>query len=146
MPRPSVLFVGRTRYRLPLSPSLRKKFDALATELDAHVLAAAAPGSAVDDGRFTLVRPFPLRRLDGLVFWLALPWRVAALLRKLRPDAVVCQTAYDAAAALVARRIARVPARVVVVVHPDWRPTTRLYGAPSRRALGGRGVHVAPGA
>jgi glycosyltransferase involved in cell wall biosynthesis len=141
-----VLFVSRTRYRLPLSPSLAQKFEALGGELDVRVLASALPGSAPGDRTFTLVPPFRVRRLDGLAFWLALPSRTARLLRAFRPDAVVCQTAYDAAAALLARRIARVPARVVVEVHGDWRTSTRLYGSPSRRVLGGIGDAVAAAA
>jgi glycosyltransferase involved in cell wall biosynthesis len=87
-----------------------------------------------------------MRRLDGLAFWLALPSRTARLLREFRPDAVVCQTAYDAAAALLARRIARVPARIVVEVHGDWRTSTRLYGSPARRVLGRVGDAVAAAA
>jgi glycosyltransferase involved in cell wall biosynthesis len=138
-----VLFVGRTRYRLPLSPGLALKFEALGRELDLRVLASALPGSEAGDRTFTLVRPFRLRRLDGLAFWLSLPSRTARLLREFRPDAVVCQTAYDAAAALVARRIARVPARVVVEVHGDWRTSTRLYGSPARRLIGRFGDAVA---
>jgi glycosyltransferase involved in cell wall biosynthesis len=125
--------VGRTRYRLPLEPSVARKFEALDRELDVHVLASAAPGSAGDDRMFTLVPPLRVRRLDGLFFWLALPFRIARLLRTLQPVAIVCQTAYDAAAALVGRRLARVPARVVVEVHGDWRTSTRLYGSRSRR-------------
>jgi glycosyltransferase involved in cell wall biosynthesis len=138
-----VLFVGRTRYRLPLSPSLAKKFDALAASLDVHVLASAASGSGPDDAMFTLVRPIRPRLLDGIAFWLGLPFRTAKILRRLRPNAVVCQTAYDAAAALVARRLARVPVQIVVEVHADWRTSTRLYGSPARRAVGGLGDAVA---
>ena len=134
MSRPRVLFVGRTRYRLPLSPSLAQKFDALAGELDVRVLASAAPGTTGDE-TFRLVPPLRPRVLDGLTFWLALPVRTARLLRELRPEAVFCQTAYDAAAALLARRIARVPARIVVEVHGDWRTSTRLYGSPARRVV-----------
>ena len=141
-----MLFVGRTRYRLPLSPGLAEKFGALGRELDFRVLASAVPGSAPGNGTFVLVPPFRVRRLDGLVFWLALPARTARLLREFRPDAVVCQTAYDAAAALAARRIARVPARVVVEVHGDWRTSTRLYGSPARRVLGRLGDAVAAAA
>jgi glycosyltransferase involved in cell wall biosynthesis len=133
--KPRVLFVGRTRYRLPLVPSVRRKFDALGELLDVRVLAAAAPGSAPSDATFTLVAPFRPRRLDGAAFWLALPFRTAHLLRAFRPDAMICQTAYEASAALVARRIARVPARVVVEVHADWRTSTRLYGSPARRLI-----------
>jgi glycosyltransferase involved in cell wall biosynthesis len=130
-----VLFVGRTRYRLPLSPSLAQKFDALAGELDVRVLASAAAGSARDTATFRLVPTLRPRILDGLAFWLALPTRTARLLREFRPEAVFCQTAYDAAAVLLARRIAHVPARVVVEVHGDWRTSTRLYGSPARRLL-----------
>lgn len=135
MSKPRVLFVGRTRYRLPLSPSLALKFDALARELDVLVLGSAALGSPTADGTFRLVPQLRLRRLDGLAFWLALPWRIARLLREQRPDAIVCQTAYEGAAALLARGLVRVPARVVVEVHGDWRTSTRLYGSPARRAI-----------
>ena len=143
--KPRVLFVGRTRYRLPLSPSLERKFDALGSELDLRVLASALPGSPVRDATFTLVRPLPAL-VDGPAFWLTLPTRIARLLRTFQPDTVVCQTAYDAAAALVARRLARVPARVVVEVHGDWRTSTRLYGSRARRLLAGLGDRVAASA
>lgn len=146
MSKPRVLFVGRTRYRLPLSPSLARKFDALSLELDVRVLASAASGSPAGDATFTLVPQFRPRALDGLSFWLALPVRVARLLRAFRPDAVVCQTAYDAAAALLARRLSRVPARIIVEVHGDWRTSTRLYGSSARRLLARAGDVVAAGA
>jgi glycosyltransferase involved in cell wall biosynthesis len=141
-----VLFVSRTRYRLPLSPLLEQKFEVLGRELDVRVLASAAPGSAPGSGMFTLVPPLRPRALDGAAFWLALPWRTARLLREFRPDAVVCQTAYDAAAALLARRIARVPARVIVEVHGDWRTSTRLYGSRARRAVARVGDAIAAAA
>jgi glycosyltransferase involved in cell wall biosynthesis len=130
-----VLFVGRTRYRLPLSPSLAQKFDALAGELDLRVLGSAAPGTTTGDETFRLVPPLRPRVLDGLFFWLALPVRIARLLREFRPEAVFCQTAFEAAAVLLGRRIARVPVRIVVEVHGDWRTSTRLYGSPARRLV-----------
>jgi glycosyltransferase involved in cell wall biosynthesis len=141
--KPRVLLVGRTRYRLPLSPSLARKFDALAVELDVHVLGSAAPGSRTTDARFTLVPLFRPGRLDGIAFWLGLPMRVARLLRDIRPDAVICQTAYEAACVLVARRIARLPVRIVVEVHGDWRTSTRLYGSSARRLLAGAADRIA---
>jgi glycosyltransferase involved in cell wall biosynthesis len=141
-----VLLVGRTRYRLPLSPSLAQKFDALAAELDVRVLGSAAAGSRTTDATFTLVPLIRPRRLDGIAFWLGLPIRVARLLRDLRPDAVICQTAYEAACVLVARRIARLPARIVVEVHGDWRTSTRLYGSPARRLVARAADHVAAAA
>ena len=146
MSKPRVLFVGRTRYRLPLSPSLARKFDALRCELEVRVLASAVAGSPTRDATFTLVPPVRPRALDGVSFWLALPFRVARQLRTFRPDAVVCQTAYDAAAALLARRLSRVPARIIVEVHGDWRTSTRLYGSGARRLLAGIGDAVAAGA
>jgi glycosyltransferase involved in cell wall biosynthesis len=144
--RPRVLFVGRTRYRLPLSPTLERKFAALGDELELRVLASAVPGSPHGDATFTLVPPLRPRALDGIAFWLALPWRISRLLREFRPEAVVCQTAYDGAAALVARHIARVPARVVTEVHGDWRTSTRLYGSQARRLVSRIGDAIAAGA
>src|SRR5437773_12516686 len=54
-PRRHVLLVGRTRYQLPLNPSLRPKFDALRRALDLHVLASAAPAAAEPSQSFELV-------------------------------------------------------------------------------------------
>lgn len=135
------LFVGRTRYAWPVPP---EKFDALRTELDIRVLGTSADGSAHVDSTFTLIRR--RRFLDGVLFWAALPVRISRLLSEFRPDAVVCQTAYEGAAALLARRIARVPARLVVEVHGDWRTATRLYGSPARRLLSGVADAVAAAA
>ena len=141
-----MLFVSRTRYRLPPTPIVAAKFDALRDELDVRVLASAAPGSLTNDDTFTLVPPLAPRRLDGIAFWLGLPRRTAGALRAFRPQAVVCQTPYEGAAALLARRLARVPARIVVEVHGDWRTSTRLYGSPARRVLGRFGDAVAAAA
>ena len=130
------LFVSRTRYTFPLAPGVARKWEALEQELELRVLASAGDGSAADEsGRFVLVRPVRPRRLDGLAFWVALPWRTARVVRAFRPDAIVCQTPYEAAAALVARRVAGSSARVVVDVHGDWRTATRLYGSPARRLI-----------
>ena len=122
--------VGRTRYAWPVPP---EKFDALRRQLDLRVLATSGDGAGHGDDTFTLV---PRARVaDGLLFWLALPLRIVRLLREFRPDSVICQTAYEGAAALLARRLSGVHTRVVVEVHGDWRTSTRLYGSPARRAL-----------
>jgi glycosyltransferase involved in cell wall biosynthesis len=134
------------RYRLPLSPSLARKFDALGVELDLLVLGSEAPGSSTHDERFVLVPPVRPRFLDGIAFWATLPRRIARALREQRPDAIVCQTAYEAAAALLARRMARVPARIIAEVHGDWRTSTRLYGSSARRLVGRLGDAVAAAA
>ena len=124
--KPRVLFVSRTRYRLPLDPSVARKWDALAAEMEVRVLAG---GDTADDGRFRLV---PGR---SPAFYLSLPLRVAEELRRFRPDVVVAQSPYEASSVLAGRALARSHARVVLEVHGDWHTATRLYGSPLRRLL-----------
>ncbi len=130
-----LLLVGRSRYSLPLSPSLAQKFDALSEELDVHVLGTSAGGDQDGDPRFRLVRPVRPRVLDGVSFYALLPVRVARELRRLRPDAVLAQGGQETALALLGRTLARVPTRVVADVHGDPAAPTRLYGSPLRKAL-----------
>jgi glycosyltransferase involved in cell wall biosynthesis len=120
--------VGRTRYRLPLSQSLRRKFDALAAEVDLRVLASGDGG----DETFELV---PMRPAEGARFWASLTPRIARELVRFRPDAVAAQSAYEAAAALAARASVGKRTPVLVDVHGDWRTSTRLYGSPLRQVL-----------
>jgi glycosyltransferase involved in cell wall biosynthesis len=135
--RPHVLFVGRTRYRLPLDPALARKWDALADAMDLQVLAraAGAESNVGGDARFRLARPVRPRALDGAAFYASLPFRVAGALRRERPDVVLTQSPYEAAAVLAVRRLVRSRARVAVELHGDWRTATRLYGSRWRRAL-----------
>ncbi len=128
-----ILFVGRTRYRLPLDDATRKKFDALGRVSDVRVLASAADGEAPQDDTFHLVKPVRPRLLDGLAFHLTLPFRVASQLRTFDPDAVIVQGAHDVSAVLLGRAAAKSDARVVVDLHGDWHVTARLYGSPLRR-------------
>jgi glycosyltransferase involved in cell wall biosynthesis len=129
------LFVGRTRYRLPLDESRRRKFAALANVADIRVLASAPAGAPRGDDVFTLVRPFPVRALDGVAFHALLPWRVAREIRSFRPTVVLVQGAHEAALVLIGRKLARSRVPVVLDVHGDWRTATRLYGSPARRLL-----------
>jgi glycosyltransferase involved in cell wall biosynthesis len=126
--------VGRSRYSLPLSPSLEEKFAALSAELDVRVLAAAGSGTGVDE-RFRLVRAIRPRALDGLAFYATLPFRVARELRDFRPDAVLAQGAQEAALCVLGRGLARVPTKVIADIHGDPGAPARLYGAPRRRLL-----------
>lgn len=135
--KPRVLLVARTRYELPLSPGLARKFDALRDAFELRVLAAAADGRARDDGVFRLTRRLPL--LDGPLFYALLPLRVRALAREHRPDAIVTQSPYEAAFV----RFARIRAKVIVEIHGDWHTSTRLYGSPLRRALAPLGDRIA---
>jgi glycosyltransferase involved in cell wall biosynthesis len=126
--------VGRSRYSLPLSPSLEQKFDALAAELDVRVLASSSAGRGADS-RFTLVPPLRPRVLDGPLFYALLPFRVARELRAFRPDAVLAQGAQEAALCVLGRKLARVDTRVIADVHGDPSAPARLYGSQRRRAL-----------
>ncbi len=75
------------------------------------------------------------RLLDGPVFYLALPARLASALRDFEPDVVVVQGVHEAAAVLAARLIVRSRARVILDVQGDWHAATRLYGSRARRLL-----------
>ena len=129
-----LLMVGRSRYSLPLSPSLEEKFAALGAELDVRVLAAGGAGHEPDP-RFRLVRPIRPRAFDGLAFYSALPFRVAREVRDFRPDAVLAQGAQEAALCLLGRALARVPTKIVADIHGDPAAPARLYGSPRRRTL-----------
>ena len=128
-----LLMAGRTRYSLPLSRALERKFDALGEVLDVHVLAAEARGNRGADRRFRLVAPAPV--LDGPLFYLRFPFLVARELRRLRPDAVLVQGAQETALALLGRRLARSSSKVILDLHGDPETPARLYGSASRRAL-----------
>ena len=130
--KPRVVMVGRTRYRLPLSPSLARKFDALEERLDLRVLAAAPRGATGGDATFSLQRGTPVPALDGPLFYGMLPVRIARELRRRRTDAILAQSPYEALAAFAGRSLARSDAAVVVEIHGDWRTWSRLYGSPAR--------------
>jgi glycosyltransferase involved in cell wall biosynthesis len=130
-----ILFVGRTRFRLPLDETTRRKYAALGEVSELRVLASAADAETTGDETFHLVRPVRPRILDGLAFHLTLPLRVARELRDFRPDAVLVELAHDVGPVLFGRALARSDARVVVELHGDWRASTRLYGSRLRRVL-----------
>jgi glycosyltransferase involved in cell wall biosynthesis len=133
--KPRVLMVGRTRYQLPLSPSLARKFDALEERLDLRVLASAPRGGTAGDETFSLQRGTPVRGLDGALFYGTLPVRIARELRRQRTDAILAQSPYEALAAFAGRGLARSDAAVVVEIHGDWRTWSRLYGSPARAVV-----------
>lgn len=123
--------VGRTRYGLPLSPSLQRKFDALQDVFDLRVLGSAGQGARGDD-LFKLVRSAPVRVLDAPFFYGTLPARIARELRAFKPDVVIAQSPYEATAALAARRLARRDVAVIAEIHGDWHTWSRMYGSPLR--------------
>ena len=139
-----VLFVSRERHRLPLDDVQRRKWDAIAAEVEPRIVAAAPAGYPTRDERFRLVPPSRPRALDGAAFYAALPFRVARELREWRPDAVLVQGVHEGALVLLARMLARSRARVVLDVHGDWRTATRLYGSPLRGLLSPLADALAP--
>jgi glycosyltransferase involved in cell wall biosynthesis len=133
---PRVLMVGRTRYTLPLPGWLARKFDALERQLDYRVVASAEEGSPTTDAHFRLLPPVRPRFLDGLLFYVRCPFAIRRQVREFRPQAIIAESPYTAAAALLARSfLGGARPRVVVEVHGDWRTATRLYGSPRRKLL-----------
>jgi glycosyltransferase involved in cell wall biosynthesis len=120
--RPRVLFVGPTRYALPLSPGLERKWTAIEQELEGRVLARVATQSYKADPRFELV---------GGSFYGSVPVRVRRAIRDFRPQAIVAEDPRTAALVMAARP----GAPVIAEVHGNWRHSTRLYGSRARRAL-----------
>lgn len=128
-----VLFVGRTRYRLPLPLSLERKWEAVGHELDYRVL-ASADGDARSGGSFELMAPLPVA--DGAAFYLRLPFRVRRAIQSFRPQAIVAEDPRTATLVMLGRLLAGEPRpKVICEVHGDWRHSTRLYGAGGRRLL-----------
>jgi colanic acid/amylovoran biosynthesis glycosyltransferase len=142
---PRTLFVGRTRYEIPLGTTHLRKFAALAEELDFRVLASAA-GRGLSDRRWRLVPAVRPRLLDGPLFYALLPFRLMRELRAFQPHIVIAESPYTGAAALVARRLAGVAVEVVVEIHADWRTSTRLYGRRARAVVAPLGDAIAASA
>jgi glycosyltransferase involved in cell wall biosynthesis len=128
-----LLMVGRTRYTLPLDPSLARKFDALSRQLDVRVLAAKSAGAEGHDPRFHLFGPAAPGRLEGAAFWALLPIRVAREIRARRPDAVLSQGGQETALVLLGRALSGTRPFVIMDVHGDPAAATRLYGSSGRR-------------
>jgi glycosyltransferase involved in cell wall biosynthesis len=133
--RPRVLFVGRGRYRLPLPDWLSPKWDAVEKLLHFRLIGAASADSDGSDPRFRLDPPFPVRALDGIVFYLRLPVRVRSEIRRFEPTAVIASDPIVGAASLLGRRLAGRRPAVIIEVHGDWRTFTRSYGSRGRRLL-----------
>ena len=131
--RPRVLFVGATRYDVPLPAGLARKWDALGELLDLRVVARAGSVST-PDRRFHLVDA-PDRQRGGAAFYASLARVVAAETDEFQPAVVVCQSPYEAVSCLVAWRFRRGRPKLIVELHGDWRTATRLYGSRLRRAL-----------
>ncbi len=130
--KPKALFVGRTRFSLPLAAGLARKWEAIGERIDYRVLGCGESG----DARFELVPPVSPRLLDGVAFYVLLPFRVRRSLRRMRPQAVFAESPQIGAGVVVGRALAGRPRpKLVVEVHGDWRYATRLYGSPARKLV-----------
>jgi glycosyltransferase involved in cell wall biosynthesis len=123
--KPRLLLVNRDRHPWPLDRPRQRKYDALGELVELRVLGS---GPAHEDARLRLHPPRPIVDL-GL-----LPGRVARELRRFRPDAVLVQGVHETAGLLLARRLTRSRAKVILDVQGDWHGVARLYGS-RRRAL-----------
>ena len=141
---PRVLFVSRERIRLPLEGAQQRKWAAVASVLDFRSLASAPGGSPTRAERFRLLGPLRPRRLDGLLFYCTLPFRIARELRAFEPDAALVQGVHETLAFLVARALVRRRVPVILDVQGDWHEATRLYGSSWRRLLNPIGDAAGP--
>ena len=121
--KPRLLLVNRDRHPWPLDRPRQRKYDAIAELVELRVLGS---GPEHEDARLRLHPPRPVVDL-GL-----LPGRVASELRRFRPDAVLVQGVHEASGVLLARRLARSRAKVILDVQGDWRGAARLYGSRRR--------------
>jgi glycosyltransferase involved in cell wall biosynthesis len=144
MSKPRVLFVSRERFRLPLEGAQKRKWDAVSEVVEPRVLAAAPDGLPTRDERFRLTAPARPRSLDGALYYVLLPARIARELRAFRPDVALVQGVHETAAFLLARRLAHVRPKVVIDIQGDWREATRLYGSSWRRLLSPLGDILGP--
>jgi glycosyltransferase involved in cell wall biosynthesis len=129
---PRVLFVSHTRYDVPLSPSLAKKWDALSEVLDVRVIGAAGRHVTNKDPRIRPLRMPAPPIMHGVAYHAALPFAVAAELRTFAPDVVVAQSPYAAFCALPALLVRNDRPKLIVEIHGDWRTAARLYGSRFR--------------
>lgn len=132
---PRVLFVGRGRHRLPLAAWLAKKWDAIEELIDYRVLGSSEPGSETRSERFRLRGPERPRALDGVLFYVRLPFRIRHQIDEFEPGVIVATDPLVGAAVLIGRRLARGKPPMIVEVHGDWRTFSRLYGSPARRLV-----------
>jgi glycosyltransferase involved in cell wall biosynthesis len=131
--RPRVLFVGGSRYDLPLRPGLARKWAAVDDRIEPRVIGRAGE-VAGEDPRFRLVRS--AFSIGGPAFYASLVPAVAAEIRRFRPDAIIAQSPYEALACLAAAR-GRLEQKLIVEVHGDWRTAGRLYGSRFRQLYAG---------
>jgi glycosyltransferase involved in cell wall biosynthesis len=122
----------------------KRKWDALTEVLEPRVIAAAPEAQPAGDERFRLVPPARPRALDGALYYLLLPMRIARELRAFSPAVALVQGVHETTAFLLARRLTHARAKIVIDIQGDWREATRLYGSSWRRLLSPLGDILGP--
>jgi glycosyltransferase involved in cell wall biosynthesis len=138
--RPRMVFLGKTRWPDPPSPSFARRLQTL-TELVEPVLIHVGHPRAGWYGRvrsfsFPDLRP---SLLGGAVFYTIAPIVALGVAARRRPSLIVCQSPFEGAMAIAASRVIprSIRPKIVVEVHGDWRSASRLYGSPARSMLNG---------
>ena len=109
---PRVLFVGRSRYRLPLPGWLAKKWDAIEEVLDYRVLGSAERRLGAEQRALpALPRPRARARSTGCSSTCGSRAGSGARSTSFEPDAIVAADPFVGAAALLGRRRARLARR-----------------------------------
>ena len=138
--KPRVLVVSSEARRVPADGAVDPTLAALREEVDYCVLARSERGvaprrMAVAPGSLQLVRRWP-GPLDSLLFYAALPFRVARLVRRFRPAVVIAEDPYVGFFVLVALAFRRRERpSLVVEAEGDWRMATRHGGSRLRVLL-----------
>ncbi|MGH2787981.1 MAG: glycosyltransferase family 4 protein [Actinomycetota bacterium] len=138
MPRPSVMFIGKTSIPRELGADLRAKHRILSKHLRATVITTGpARLRKIDGVRVVTVPRLRPQPLGSLLFYSIVP--VAACLATAfgRGRAMVVQSPYEGFGACLSARLLpkRLRPRLVVEVHGDWRTAGRLYGSRFRRLV-----------
>jgi glycosyltransferase involved in cell wall biosynthesis len=143
--RPRLCFVGTTRYPVPLDRSTARKFAALAPLGDAVVVAFAGglrPRHVRDAAELLLLPNLPGAPLRVLLYLTAVPWLVLWLVWSRGVDVLIAQSPYEAVPAALAKGLARLLGRRIVLVvesHGDFEVSLflqrRIRGAAVYRFL-----------
>lgn len=138
--RPRMVFLGKTRWPDPPSPSFNRRLQALADLVEPVLIHVGRPRA----GWYGRVRSFSFpdlrpSLLGGAVFYTAAPILALGVAARARPSLIVCQSPFEGATTIAASRAIprRLRPKIVVEVHGDWRSASRLYGSPARSMLAG---------
>lgn len=132
---PRVVFFGKGALGT-LGQDIAPKIEIFEDLLDATVVGVARSDHP-DLGSITFIAVPRTRAkpLDSAFFYAGGAYTAIRQARVHNASAVVCQSPYEGAAALVWKRLLREPVSLVIELHGDWRTAGRLYGSRTRKVL-----------